>query len=540
VASALIVPARPTRRLPALLISIGLIVALVVGAAWSFGSSVQVAAPASDSGGATILGGEPTTLDPAAQSDTGSAAVVAQLFETLTAFDPGLTVRPALAQSWDVTNGGERIVFHLRPGLEFSDGSPLTGADVVRSWLRVIDPAHPSPLAALLTDVAGVSAYLAGSSSDPASVGLAAQGNDVTVQLREPAADFPQIIASPTFAIVPPDADSSSDAFTAGSGFVASGGYRATAQTSTTITLVANPHYWAGSPPVTPIHLVTDLGGQSPVQEFQDGNLDYTGISDFDASWIQYDAALGPSLRSVPSLGVTYYGFTTTMPPFDNVHVRRAFAMAVNWHRIVNLAGPASQIPATSMVPPGIEGHPTTDDSPPFNPTAAKAELAAAGYPGGKGFPDVTLVTEGGGYDDAVVAQLKSVLGITVHEEFMDFQDYFERLATDPPAFWSMAWSADYPGANDFLGILLGSGQANNFGHWSDPTFDAAIEAARSATSQTAVLAALDQAQLIVQDQAPVIPTSYGTGWALARPGLLGAVDNGLGIVRFAGLAWTK
>src|ERR1019366_10207584 len=126
---------------------------------------------------------------------------------------------------------------------------------------------------------------------------LAAQDDDVTVQLREPATDFPQIIASPTFAIVPPDADSSSGAFTPGSGFVASGGYRATAETSTEITLVANPQYWAGAPPVTPIHLVTDLAGKSPVQEFQDGNLDYTGIDDSDASWIQYDSALGPSLR---------------------------------------------------------------------------------------------------------------------------------------------------------------------------------------------------------------------------------------------------
>ncbi|HVA85090.1 MAG TPA: peptide ABC transporter substrate-binding protein, partial [Candidatus Saccharimonadales bacterium] len=464
----------------------------------------------------------------------------AQLFESLTSFDPGLTVRPALAQSWDVLDGGQRIVFHLRPGLEFSDGSPLTAGDVVRSWLRVIDPAHPSPLASLLTDVAGVSDYLAGRSHDPGSVGLTAQGSDVVVQLRQPAADFPQIIASPTFAVVPPGVGTSADALTPGPGFVASGGYRATARTATTITLVANDHYWAGTPAISPIKLVTDIGGQSPVQQFQDGALDYTAISDFDASWIQYDSGLGPSLRSVPSLGVTYYGFTVTTPPFNDVHVRRAFAMAVNWHRIVNLAGPASQVPATSMVPPGIEGHPMIDDSPPYDPAAAKAELAAAGYPGGRGFPSVTLVTEGGGYDDAVVAELKSVLGVTVHTEFMNFQGYFQRLATDPPAFWSMAWSADYPGANDFLGILLGTGEANNFGHWSDPAFDAAIQAARSATNETDVIAAFDQAQAIVRDQAPVVPTSYGTGWALARPGLLGAVDNGLGIVRFAGLSWAK
>ena len=72
----------------------------------------------------------------------------------------------------DVLDGGRRIVFHLRPGQSFSDGTPLTGADVVRSWLRIIDPKRPSPLASLMADVDGATAYLRGQSTDPASVGL--------------------------------------------------------------------------------------------------------------------------------------------------------------------------------------------------------------------------------------------------------------------------------------------------------------------------------------------------------------------------------
>jgi len=97
---------------------------------------------------------------------------------------------------------------------------------------------------------------------------------------------------------------------------------------------------------------------------------------------------------------------------------------------------------------------------------------------------------------------------------------------------------ADYPGADDFLGLLLGSGQTNNFGRWTNTDFDSAVAAARAATDAASMQAAFDKAQAIVLDQAPVIPVDYGAGYALAAPGLLGALPNSQGLVRYAGLAW--
>ena len=114
------------------------------------------------------------------------------------------------------------------------------------------------------------------------------------------------------------------------------------------------------------------------------------------------------------------------------------------------------------------------------------------------------------------------------------------RLAADPPQIWSMGWVADYPGPNDFLGILLGTGSSNNYGGWSSPEFDAAIADALETSDPAAVRAAFDRAETIVRDEAPVIPLSYSTDWTLARDGLLGAQENGLGIIRMAGLAWAK
>ena len=528
------------RRIPILLLAGALafgLAAVGISLAGRFGGTAGTPRhePASDS--ATLVAGEPATLDPAVAGDLGSAVVISQLFEGLTAFDTGLNVRPALASSWETLDGGRRIVFHMRPGIQFSDGSPIRAEDVVRSWMRLVDPRHPSPLVSLMSDVEGAVDYAAGRTTDPASVGIRANGDDVEVRLRQPSPDFPSVTASSSFAVVPPNVGTDRAALLPGA-FVASGGYVLAEVLSDMLVLKANDHYWAGRPAIGTIRLLTTLHGKSPVAEFEAGNLDYAPISDADASWIAYDRTLGPNLRLVPSLGTTYYGFNVTRAPFDDVRVRRAFAQAVDWKRLVTLAGAASQVPANSMIPSGIPGHPVRDFSPAYDPAAAKAALADAGYPGGAGFPNVTLVTIGGAIDEAIAAQIKANLGITISLEFMEASPYFDRLAADPPAFWSLTWAADYPGANDFLGVLLGSGQSNNYGRWASPEFDAALAEAGTAQDAAGVKAAYERAQEIVQRDVPVVPVSYGTGWALSRSNLLGAGQNGLGVPRLAGLAW--
>jgi oligopeptide transport system substrate-binding protein len=515
--------------------SVPLIAALIAVASLVSGCGDAAGAGRDD---ARILLGPPSTLDPAATGDAGSAAVIAQLFETLTTFDADLELRPALAESWRLEDGGRRIVFRLRPDLTFSDGTPLRAADVVRSWLRLIDPAAPSPLASLMLDVAGAEAVLTGTGPiDDVGVRADDAANEVVVDLVRPAADFVTVVASPTFAVVPPGIDSDPAATRAGDGFVASGGYRLVAATPEGLELEANERYWAGPPPLGSITIVTDTGGRSGVQAFEAGDVDYAPIGSFDASWIVYDESLGSQLRDVPALSVDYYGFDASRPPFDDVLVRRAFAAAVDWRRIARLASSDPAEVATSMVPPGIPGRSDRDVVPVYDPDAARALLGEAGFPGGAGFPVVTLLTGGSPYDEAIVLELERELGIDVRSEIMG-DGYFARLESDPPQMWALSWIADYPGRNDFLGVLLRTGSSNNYGRWSSAEFDAAIAAAGAATDEAEASAAYDRAEDIVQRDAPVIPVTYSGGWALSREGLLGAGQNGLGSLRFAGLDW--
>jgi oligopeptide transport system substrate-binding protein len=521
------------------------IVALAMVGSIVLGRVVTTAPPPSVGPGATpngevrVLAGTPATLDPAKQGDIGSAVVTAQLFETLTAVDPSLVVRPALAQSWAVADAGRRIDFALRSGLTFSDGSPLTATDVVESWRRLLEPAATSPLASLLDDVSGARAFRLGRSSDPSSVGISApDAGHVEVRLDRPAGDFASVVAGASFGIVPPAVRRGDAAALQPSGFVGSGGYVLAAQTETELTLKANSRYWAGAPAVPVVHLVTSIGGRSPVDAFSAGDLDYAPISDTDASWIAYDSTLGRDLRSVPAFGTTYYGFDTSRPPFDDVRMRRAVAMAVDWRRIVTLGSSGTEVPAGGMVPEGIPGRPDGSFTPTFDPARARSLLADAGHPGGSGLDPITLLTSGLTYDGAVAAQLKANLGLDVRVEAMDFDGYQVRLTEDPPQMWAMSWIADYPGPNDFLGVLLSSDATNNYGRWRSPKFDSAIDAAGRASTAAAATAGYRTAETILARDVPVIPLSTGTGWALSRAGLLGAGQNGLGIVRFAGLAW--
>ena len=484
-----------------------------------------------------IFIGAADSLDPATQGDITSAAISAQLFETLTAIDAALQTRPALAASWEFRDGGRTVVFHLRPNLAFSDGTPLTADDVVRSWFRIIDPANPSPLLSLMGDVDGAVAFAHGDSTDRSTVGLTAAGDDVVVRLNRPASDLPAIVSSPTFAIVPPGIDAVPSTIVPGA-FVGSGGYVISAADKTTTTLAANDHYWAGRPAIGTIELVHDIGGRSAVSAFEAGDIDLTDVAAFDATWIAYDGALGPQLRRSNGLSLGYYGFDTSRPPFSDVRVRQAFARAVDWRRLIALSAAGSSTPATGMVPPGIPGRSATDFLPAHDPDGARTLLAAAGFGGGKAFPPVILL--GGRPEDrAFTAEIQRELGITIQVEFQA-DGYFDRLRDDPPQIFSMGWVADYPGPNDFLGILLGTGASNNYGRWSSAAFDGAIADALAATDQTVGRAAYDRAEGIVRDEAPTIPLTYDVGWSLARTGLLGAYSNGLGIIRMAGLAWAR
>jgi oligopeptide transport system substrate-binding protein len=483
-----------------------------------------------------VAGAAPLSWDPAAISDSESAQLLSQVFEGLTVLDATSTLRPALAESWEVEDEGRRVVFTLREGLTFSDGSALDAADVRRSWLRVLDPARPSPLASLLDDVEGAAAYARGEGPADA-VGLHADGRTLSVDLARPASYFPAVAAVPSLAVVPETIDELARGPRRDMVFPASGAYVPAGGEPGELRLRANDAYWAGPPSIDRISVVTDLGGRSEVDVFEDGAVDWTRISPFDAAWIRYDQVLGPQLRHADEMVVEYLGFDASRPPFDDPAVRRAVSMAVDWDRLT-AHDPGGTAAATAIVPPGVEARGQVDGRLPHDPEAARAELAVAGYPGGEGFPAVPLASYGIGPTAAIAQELERELGIDVAVEERSFDDHSALLDGDTPAMWTLAWSADYPHAHDFLGLLLRGDSSANIGGWANAAFDDLIDRAAATADPAEQEALYEQAQAIVRDEAPLIPLSYSDSWALSREGLRGAAVSGVGLLRFADMAW--
>ncbi|HEX5396878.1 MAG TPA: peptide ABC transporter substrate-binding protein [Candidatus Limnocylindria bacterium] len=479
------------------------------------------------------LGGEIGALDPAFIADAGDVQLQLQLYAGLTRLDEQGEPYPSLARSWDVSSDGLTYTFHLRDGLRFSDGSPLDASDVRRSWLRLLDPAVHATAPDVLNLIAGAGERLAGGPED--AVGVRAQdATTLIVTLRHPAGYFTAITATPSTFVVPRSATGAPDWQDVDS-FVGSGPYVIDGRDGTDLLLRANEDYVAGAPPIAEVRWVTDLDGD-PVTAFSNGTLDLTGVSSADAGWIAYDRELGRHLHKAAALDVQYFGFNTRTAPFDDPAVRRAFALALDRPKLVELAAGTASLPATSIVPPALQ----LDGQPPdpaSNVDEARRLLDDAGYRDRSKLGTITVNATGLDASSAVAAW-KEALAVDVSVETMDFDDYLTSVATDPPQIFTINWIADYPSPYALYSLLLLPGAASNYGRWDDPQFVELLEAAAAGDDPHAQAQAYAAVEERVDDQAPVIPWSYDESWWLTSSNLRGLGNLTIGLLDFGRLSW--
>jgi oligopeptide transport system substrate-binding protein len=481
------------------------------------------------------LGGDVKTLDPAFISDQADVQLLLQLYAGLTRLDENGEPYPSLAESWTVSDDGLTYTFRLRSSLTFSDGSSLDADDVRRSWLRILDPATAASAPEVLNVIQGASARLAG--GPEGDVGIAApDARTLEVRLRHPASHFPAITATPTTFVVPPGADASANWQTADD-FVGSGPYRADGLDGSDLILRANERYVAGPPPIDVVRWVGQLDGDA-VTAYANDQLDLVGVPSFDASWIAYDPDLGPALNRAAANGIQYFGFDTTRPPFDDARVRRAFALALDRPRLVELAEGTSSQAASSVVPPALwpDGMEDDQDS---DPVEAQRLLDEAGYGDRSKLGLITVNGAGLGVGPAV-ATWREVLGVEIAVEGMDFGQYLRALAQRPPQIFTINWIVDYPSPYALYSLLLLPDAASNYGHWDDEQFVELLEAASAAESEPDQARAYRAVDARVDEKAPVIPWAYGSGWWLVRPGLRGLGNLTLGLIDLGRVSWDE
>jgi oligopeptide transport system substrate-binding protein len=479
------------------------------------------------------LAGPAGTLDPAYIAAASDVQLLLQLYAGLTRLDETGAAYPSLASGWEISDDGLVYTFTLREGLSFSDGSPLVAEDVRRSWLRLFDPATGATAPDVLSVVRGASERLAGE-IDESEVGIEAPDETtLVVTLRHPASYFLDLVATPTTFVVPPTADATPTWQTPDT-FVGSGPYVVDGLDGLDLVLRANERYVAGPPPIDEIRWLADVDGDG-ASAFAAGEADLVGVPGWDATWIAFDPDLGPRLHAAEPLTISYFGFDTTRPPFDDPDVRRAFSLALDRERLVPLAEGASSQPAASLVPPAIwpEG---------FSPAIetdldeARRLLDEAGYADRADLGTIVVNGTGLGVEPAV-AVWREELGIDIAIENMSFIDFLAVLDNAPPHIFTINWIADYASPHAIYGLLLETGALSNWGGWSDAEFDALLEAAAAAPIDE-IGAAYDAVEARVNDQAPVIPWAYGETWWLVADGLRGLGNLTIGLMDFGRVSW--
>ncbi len=481
----------------------------------------------------TLAGSDPYTLDPALAAESNSIMFVSEIFSGLVRFDANLNVVPDLAESWDISPDGLTYTFHLWHDLVFQDGTPVTSADVVYSWNRACNPATGSTVAATyLGDIAGVQAELAGKATSISGLS-APDPYTVKVTLTQPITYFLDKLTYPSaFVVEKKNVEQGADWFQHP---VGTGPFKLSNWTpNQSLTLVRNTSYHGQVATLQEVKYLFLSG--IPMNQYEAGDIDVTGVSSAYIDRVQDPN--GPfygQLKVTPELSFSFIGFNTTIAPFNDVHVRRAFTYALDKDKIISVMFRDMVKKAEGILPPGIPGYNPNLKGLDFDVAKAKQELAESSYGSAANLPPITITTAGyGGSVDplieAAVVQWKQNLGVNVTIRQMEPDRYYYNLGAEKNQMFSMGWIADYPNPQDFLDLLFHTGAQNNFGGYSNPAVDKLLDQAAVAPQKQALTIYQQVEQMLVQDAA-CLPFSFGEQYTLVKPYVHGYNVNPMGLV---------
>ncbi len=460
---------------------------------------------------------EPLTLDPSMAGDGASAAVIEELFAGLAARSPDMGIVPDVARTWEVLEDGRRYVFHLRDDARWSDGTLLTAEDFVYAWKRVLEPDSGSPNASLLCDIKGAEAFHRGEAKWSEVGVLAADDTTLVVDLERPTGYFVQLLATVAAYPVPRHAVAALGAeWTDPGNIVTNGPFRLHAwERGQSMLFEQRPDYHGplgGNVKRVEVALLADPSRRLELYE-ADG-LDIASVSAAEMQRArQWHAG---EYIMLPSPVTVYLGFDVRWPPFDDRSTRRALVMAVDRERLAHSVRQGDSFPASGgFVPPGLPGH-SPSIGLPHDPERARALLAEAGYPGGRGFPLVQLPASHALAEDAAFLQeqWRQNLGIEITVLRRDQATYAQNRERERPQMFLSGWHADYPDPDNFLRVGFPKGSSG----WHDEVYEKLVEDARQVADQKARMRLYGEADRILVEEAPIVPLVYGRWHLLVKP----------------------
>ncbi|RCW48777.1 MULTISPECIES: ABC transporter substrate-binding protein [unclassified Halanaerobium] len=513
------------------------LISIILTAVLIVGLSAAVMAETDKYGGVwkDALQSNPPQMDPAQSTDTKSAEMIYQLFETLVEYDSEGNIKPLLAESWDISEDAQTYTFHLRKGVHFhaeteggtptaNGGREVTAEDWVWTFNHITSPETKSPRAYFIDMIKGYDAYRNGETDKLAGV-RAVDKYTLEVELEKPFAPFLGTLAYNTFVVMPKE-----DVNKWGEDWnfhpVGTGAFKFESwEQDSVVRMSRNDNYW----------MKDEDGNQLPYlealefriipdytmmwEEFQIGNIYQTYVD--DPFYLDAKENYPDTFFELPQLGTYYYGMNVEKEPFDDKRVRQAMNYAINREMMIELVQNGRNTPAKGIIPPTMFGYNEELEGYSYNPDKARALLAEAGYQ--DGFEVTLQYNTSKGHKrvaEALQAQYRQV-GIDVKLQNLDWGSHLDSVERGEAAFFRMGWVADYNDPDNFLYVLLHSdniGPEGNYARFSNERFDTLTEYARLETDPEKRKQAYQQAEKIAVEEAPWVFIYHYTTHSLVQP----------------------
>ncbi|GAB4133421.1 MAG: ABC transporter substrate-binding protein [Bacteroidia bacterium] len=513
------------------------------------------------------------TLYPNAITDAISNHVASQIFEGLVKFDPRtLKIVPGIAEKWEVDESGTEYTFHLRKDARFHDdacfadgkGREVTADDVKFSFENLCRnvPSNQNFGTTFKDRIVGANDfYNQGANAKEGSLtGITVvDKHTLKIKLVNPNISFLYVLANTASSIFPKEAvDKYGDKMHVGTGPFMVGEI---AGDSSLITLVKNVNYYGKDtlgnqlPFLDTIKISFIDNKKAEIELFEKGELDFVwglsaeAVKTFLPQQIANFETKPPKyiLDHSSELVTQIYAFNTARAPFNDVRVRKAFNMAIDRNHIVDevLAGEAFGPGLNGICPPALPGYKaneikgygmkgaTESDTKRLRDSLraeARKLMAQAGYPDGKGFPDIKLVINSGGGKNTRVAeeiqnQLREVLNVNLEIANVSYKQKLSDEMYGRADMYRTAWVADYPSPETFLSLFYGADVPDsldkpafpNSSRYKSAAFDSLFNQGRTAKSTEESNALFFQAEQIMMNDAPAMILWYDENYRLSQ-----------------------
>ena len=522
------------------------------GSTATSGSTAGSTAGGVNTAGFTVqYGSNPETLDPALNSAIDGANTIITIFEPLLLINENNEVIGGQAESWETSEDGLTWTFTMRDGLKWSDGTDLNAKDFEYSFKRMVDPNTAAPYAETCLGMIDGFEEAAGfpdadgnptvePNPDALNVKASDDGKTLTIVLSYPCSYFDKMAAFATMSPVQQaTVEANGDSWcTSADTFVSNGPYMITDWTpSERIVLTKNPNY---------------VGGWDSSKIVSD-TITLLLLEDSSASYAAYNSGEAQLIKDVPTdeipsltkaedggdfyvdtiLGTYYVSLNLQRDAFKDAKVRKALSLAIDRDYVANTIMQGTYSAADSIVGPGIvdeSGYFHDNGNAPYisadyeaNLAEAKKLLEEAGYPNGEGYPTIEYSTNDAGYHVPLAEYLQQAwgdLGITLTINKMEWSSFTPARRAGEYDVARNGWVMDYNDPSNMLDLFC-SGNGNNDGKYSNPDFDAAIDASRVADSAEH-FAQLHKAEDILMEDMGCLPIAYYNDYWLQSPTLKG------------------